>query len=154
MPQAAGSGQTIELECAPDVPNALFGDESGLRSVLTKLLDNAVKFSESGAIRVRASLERGIADMVNVRFEVEDDGIGIECQHQERIFEAFEQVDNSLSRPYGGAGIGLAICAHLVHSMGGKIGVRSQIGVGSTFWFTARFSIIAPSFASDLLACA
>ena len=109
------------------------GDAMRLRQVLVNLISNAVKFTEEGTVTVRARREDASPD--HVRFEVEDNGIGIPESKLPRLFEHFHQVDNSTSRRYGGTGLGLAISRQLVEMMGGEIGVRSFAGSGSCFWF-------------------
>ena len=99
---------------------------------------NAVKFSESGIITLRALMQEEDADSVLIRIEVQDSGIGIEAEAVLKLFTAFEQADNSLTRKYGGTGLGLAINRHLALLMGGDTGVTSTLGAGSTFWFSAR----------------
>jgi signal transduction histidine kinase/CheY-like chemotaxis protein/HPt (histidine-containing phosphotransfer) domain-containing protein len=118
-----------------ELPQRMRGDSFRLRQVLTNLASNAVKFTERGEVVLRA-LRQSNDVGASVRFEVEDTGIGIAPEQRDRLFEAFEQSDISTSRKYGGTGLGLAICSRLVRLMGGEIGVESQLGKGSTFWFT------------------
>jgi CheY-like chemotaxis protein/HPt (histidine-containing phosphotransfer) domain-containing protein len=106
-----------------------------VRQVLSNLVGNAVKFTESGSITVRASVEESKGQLFQLRFEVTDTGIGIEPALRSKLFEAFSQVDGSLTRKHGGTGLGLAICKQLVVLMKGRIGVTSAPGHGSTFWF-------------------
>ena len=126
----------IELEVAvdPDVPAWLRGDVSRLRQVLINLVSNAVKFTAVGRVVIGVSAG-ALADGTLVRVEVADTGIGIDPQALGRLFQPFNQADNSTARKYGGTGLGLTISARLVETMGGTIGAQSVPGVGSTFWF-------------------
>jgi len=137
------SAKKIELLWTfdPDTPRRLNGDAGRLRHILLNLLSNAVKFTEKGQVILNVSCERREANALCIRFAVVDSGIGIAPEAQSRLFEAFSQIDNSSSRHYGGTGLGLAICKRLVHLMGGTIGVQSQVGAGSTFWFTLPFGV-------------
>lgn len=121
-----------------NVPLWLWGDPTRLRQALLNFASNAVKFTEQGSIVIRARLLNQEADGIRVRFEVQDTGIGIADEHLPRLFEAFEQADVSMTRRFGGTGLGLAITRNLVKLMGGEVGVESQPGEGSTFWFTVR----------------
>ena len=121
------------------LPPLLVGDRTRLTQALLNLLGNAIKFTEAGSITLRASILEEHADSLLARFEVQDTGIGIEPEAQKRLFTAFEQADNSMTRKYGGTGLGLVITKNLAELMGGTAGVASTPGVGSTFWITARF---------------
>ncbi len=137
-PEAHGKGLALPVFLDPEVPARLCGDEARLRQILLNLIANAIKFTRTGGVAMQITLLDDItADKsVVLKFEVVDTGIGIATQAQNRIFEQFTQVDSSTSRRHGGAGLGLAICKRLVGAMGGEIGVVSQLGEGSHFWFT------------------
>jgi len=134
-------GLELQAIVAPEVPDSLVGDPTRLRQVLVNLLNNALKFTLAGSICVHvASLER--SDRRNLlRIEVRDTGIGIPPDRVGALFKVFEQVDSSTTRRFGGTGLGLAICKELATLMGGEIGVESEVGAGSTFWFTASLGL-------------
>ena len=136
---ARTKGLEVLSYCYPDVPNQVRGDPGRVRQVLINLVSNAVKFTHHGEVVVRARLEQRSPAGTIVRFEVADTGIGIAGSDQGRLFDAFSQADASTTRRYGGTGLGLAVSKRLVSLMGGEIGVTSEVGKGSTFWFTARF---------------
>jgi CheY-like chemotaxis protein len=121
---------------APSSPVA--GDATRLQQALLNFASNAVKFTESGRIVLRVRVDEDAANSVLVRFEVQDTGIGIAPEVVPRLFNSFQQADNSTTRQYGGTGLGLAITKKFAELMGGQAGVSSAPGVGSTFWFTAR----------------
>ena len=144
MTLMAGRAHDKGLELAylvePEVPAVLEGDPGRLKQILTNLVGNAVKFTEGGEVVVRAEAgEEGPGGTATVRFEVEDTGIGMTPRQRERLFQSFTQADASTTRRYGGTGLGLAISKQLVEIMGGRIGVRSEPGVGSTFFFEVPF---------------
>jgi CheY-like chemotaxis protein/HPt (histidine-containing phosphotransfer) domain-containing protein len=136
--------KNLELACrlAPDVPESVIGDRARLRQVIVNLLGNAVKFTERGEVLLDVSCHEQSDGHAVVHFAVTDTGIGIPPEKHKRIFDAFEQADNTTTRRYGGTGLGLAIASRLVHGMGGRIWLESQVGRGSTFHFTARFELI------------
>lgn len=129
----------IALAFGSNVPRVLLGDGDRLSQVLLNLLGNAVKYTERGAITLSATIVEQNPDTVRIRFSVTDTGIGITPEIQARLFQPFEQGDPRLGRRKGGTGLGLAICKRVIDRMGGKIGVQSQLGLGSTFWFELPF---------------
>lgn len=136
--RAAAKGLIVTQEIDPALPPVLRGDPQRLGQIVTNLVGNAIKFSERGRIAVRVNRIETKDDDYLLRFEVEDQGIGISKEQQAILFNDFEQADNSTTRKYGGVGIGLAITRQLAHLMGGEVGVVSSPGLGSNFWFTAR----------------
>lgn len=136
-PHSRQSGIPLELEIAGDLPARVSGDPVRIRQVLINLLGNAFKFTRQGRIvlRVRSQVRPG-GHPPELRFEVQDTGIGIADVQRARLFESFSQGDSSITRKYGGTGLGLSICRLLVDLMGGEIGVHTVYGKGSMFWFT------------------
>ncbi len=127
------------LYIEPDVPHLVFGDPTRLRQIVVNLFNNAMKFTESGEIELRISLAEDSEDDALILFRVRDTGIGIPADKMNVLFREFSQVDSSTTRKYGGTGLGLTISKNLSRIMGGEIGVESESGQGSVFWFTARF---------------
>ena len=130
---------TFTHSVASNIPARVAGDRERLRQVLINLVDNAFKFTSRGAVSIQIGLVRDTAEHLLLRFSVQDTGIGIPTDKVGVLFDKFTQVDASTTRKYGGTGLGLAIVKQLVELMGGDIGVQSDSGVGSEFWFTAQF---------------
>jgi PAS domain S-box-containing protein len=135
-PRAVTRGLGLSATIRSDVPNALRGDRGRLRQVLLNLLGNAVKFTEAGSVTLGVYPDRGPDGAPVLRFEVTDTGVGVAAKLQPKLFNAFVQADAGVARRFGGSGLGLAISKRIVELMGGAIGVVSEPGQGSTFWFT------------------
>ena len=135
---ARSKGLNLVSEVGPDVPSDVVGDAGRLRQVILNLLGNAVKFSKTGTVRLEVLKISENEDSAQLRFSVSDQGIGMSPEVQAALFSPFTQADSSTTRKYGGTGLGLAISKRLVEAMGGKIGLQSTLGQGTTFWFTCR----------------
>jgi two-component system sensor histidine kinase RpfC len=138
--QAREKGLGISTQIPSRIPFQLRGDPLLIRQILLNLLSNAVKFTEEGEVCLRAELIRETPKSVLLRIEVSDTGIGIPPEAQARIFERFTQADASITRRYGGTGLGTTIAKQLVELMGGEIGLQSKTGIGATFWFTLNLA--------------
>ena len=136
---AANKGIELVLDIEPDVPDRAIGDPGRLRQVLINLVANAIKFTDAGEVVVRARRLVTNGPGVAIHFEVADTGIGLSTEEQARVFSTYSQIDSSTTRRHGGTGLGLAIARMLTQLMGGNIGVESEPGAGSRFWFTALF---------------
>ncbi|MFN7018224.1 MAG: PAS domain S-box protein [Fimbriimonadales bacterium] len=145
LPVAQQKGLSLTLAIAPDTPRLIGGDPVRLRQIVLNLVSNAVKFTNEGSVQVSVQPLARTEKATHLRFEVRDTGIGIPPERLQRIFDPFEQADGSTTRKYGGTGLGLAICERLVNMMQGEIGVQSELGKGSVFWF----EIMAPDATSQ-----
>ncbi|MFI4913288.1 MAG: PAS domain S-box protein [Sedimentisphaeraceae bacterium JB056] len=141
-PEASKKGIEIICNIEDDIPNELQGDSKKLRQILMNLSGNAVKFTNKGKVEIKISKIKKSDSFVELKFEINDTGIGIEEDKIHLLFNAFQQIDNSNTRQFGGTGLGLVISKKLVEILGGDIGVESQIGKGSKFWFTSKFEKI------------
>ncbi|MEW6288866.1 MAG: ATP-binding protein [Thermodesulfobacteriota bacterium] len=138
-PKATEKGLSLSLDLPADIPTALMGDNTRLRQILVNLINNALKFADKGDVNARVIMVQQDEDAIHLQFAITDHGPGIPEAYLEKIFHSFSQIDNSMNRTHGGAGLGLAICKKLTEMLGGKIWVESQMGSGSTFYFTVQF---------------
>jgi signal transduction histidine kinase/CheY-like chemotaxis protein/ligand-binding sensor domain-containing protein len=139
--RAHEKGLEIACQVSPNVPDALQGDPTRFRQVVNNLIGNAIKFTSGGEVVLSVEVEKEMEDEIVLHFAVRDTGVGISVEKQQSIFDAFSQADNSMTRKYGGTGLGLTISSRLVEKMGGRIWVESKSGQGSTFHFTASFRL-------------
>jgi two-component system, sensor histidine kinase and response regulator len=139
--RAHQKGLELAFEIEPDVPDPLIGDPGRLRQILVNLVGNAIKFTERGEVVLHVESTSRTEDSIRLHFTVADTGIGVAADKQAAIFEAFQQADGSMTRNYGGTGLGLTISSRLVELMGGKIWVESELGKGSRFHFTVRYAL-------------
>ena len=147
--RARGKGVELSVDYPAGVPRKLVGDARRIRQVLMNLLENAVKFTDSGKIAIRVSGERVQSGDARIKIEVEDSGSGIPDEFLGRVFEKFTQADSSSSRRHGGMGLGLAISRELVELMGGRIHATSRAGSGSTFWFELSLPLQTPETSGE-----
>lgn len=138
MVRANLKGLTVSSEVRPEVPISLIGDPSRLRQIISNIVDNAIKFSERGQIRILVETLNSSERHLELKFTVSDTGIGIAPDRQQAIFEAFRQSDSSSTRRFGGLGLGLTIASRLAAKMGGRIWMESELGRGSRFYFTVQ----------------
>jgi PAS domain S-box-containing protein len=148
---AVEKGIELVLVKAPDLPLMIRGDSVRLRQVLINLLSNAVKFTAAGTVKLSIdAIATSTPQAIELQFAVSDTGIGIPLHRRDRLFQSFSQVDSSITRQYGGTGLGLSLCKQLCEMMGGKIWVESQPGQGSIFYFTMTAEVITPVAAAEV----
>lgn len=142
--RASEKGLDFKISSTENIPRELKGDPHRLKQILLNLANNAVKFTDRGYVHINITAEKATKNLIVLKFIVEDTGIGISKNGQKQLFKEFSQVDTSTTRKYGGTGLGLSISKKLANMMNGKIGVESEKGKGSTFWFTAQFAKAGP----------
>jgi two-component system sensor histidine kinase RpfC len=148
-PQAEGKGLSFASTLMPDVPQSVRGDEAHLRQVLINLLANAVKFTARGGVTLHVSRVGEGPRSVVLKFSIRDTGIGIAPEDQRRIFESFTQADQTTTRRFGGTGLGTTIAKQLAELMGGRMGLESAVGLGSTFWFELPLEVEASELRAE-----
>jgi CheY-like chemotaxis protein/HPt (histidine-containing phosphotransfer) domain-containing protein/two-component sensor histidine kinase len=149
-PIAHQKGNKVAYVIDEDVPKVVVADETRLLQILSNLTSNALKFTENGSVTISVSTAKMSDSHVDIRVRVSDTGIGISPSNLKKLFSAFQQLDNSTSKNYGGTGLGLAISREFCKMMDGDIGVESEEGKGSTFWFTVRLAIGDATKASSI----
>ncbi len=149
-PTALEKGIDLVLRYAPNTPPFVVGDAGRIRQVLTNLVSNAIKFTKEGYVLIDIEAVAGTERETSISFTVKDTGIGISREEAPLLFQKFSQGDSSTTREYGGTGLGLAICKQLVHLMGGKIGMDSELGKGSSFWFRINFPVAKRSRRAEI----
>ncbi|MEJ2154110.1 MAG: ATP-binding protein, partial [Desulfobacteraceae bacterium] len=137
--KAHEKGLEIIHQISPEVPPLLQGDPMRLRQIIGNIVNNSIKFTDSGEVTISIGLKSESMESVLLDFKIRDTGIGIPADRHDRLFKSFSQMDSSTTRRFGGTGLGLAICKKLSELMGGEIGYQNNTGGGSTFWFSARF---------------
>ena len=147
---ARQKGLELIVDVDAAVPHMVRGDPGRLRQILINLLGNAIKFTNHGEVVLRVTMEAATPKDVVLHFSIRDTGVGIPLDRQKSIFEAFTQADSSMTRMYGGTGLGLTISSQIVDLMGGRIWVESEVGRGSTFQFTASFALVTPTTAAPV----
>jgi CheY-like chemotaxis protein/nitrogen-specific signal transduction histidine kinase/HPt (histidine-containing phosphotransfer) domain-containing protein len=140
-PEAERKGLELSFTLDPHIPRYVISDSTRLSQVLTNLVGNALKFTKRGLISIVVHRRQQVGDEIELMFLVSDTGIGIPAEKQHKLFQAFSQADTSTTREYGGTGLGLTISKDIVHLMGGKIWVKSEVGKGSSFYFTVRVPV-------------
>ncbi|QUM86683.1 MULTISPECIES: two-component sensor histidine kinase BarA [unclassified Moritella] len=149
-PTVHDKGLELSLHVDKNVPDGIIGDPFRFQQVITNLLGNAIKFTESGNIDIHIELLESTHNSVTIQTNIRDTGIGISEQQQAQLFEAFNQADTSISRRYGGTGLGLVITQRLVEFMGGEISLDSDLGQGSNFKFSLKFNMTSTSLSEPL----
>ena len=149
---AQQKGLTFSMTLAPDLPQYILADEMRLRQVLNNLLHNAIKFTAQGHVRLSVETVAAVESLSGpgLRFEVEDTGVGIPPDKIDAIFQRFTQADGSMTRRFGGTGLGTTIAKQLVELMGGQMGVESTPGEGSRFWFTIPLTLPSKTPTSEM----